>query len=79
MTLPFAANVLRGYVTARLNEHRFPMLCPSCSVSKGRGKDVAGGTCCERMVKFIFILCYVSLEISQSLQITDKFALSPLA
>jgi RING finger family protein len=63
----FCRECLRGHVAARLNEHRFPILCPSCSVSKGKGKEVAGGTCCERMVIFIFISCYVSLEISQSL------------
>src|SRR5258707_2176755 len=63
----FCRECLRGHVAACLNEHRFPILCPSCSVSKGKGKGVAGGTCCEPMVKFIFISCYVSLEISQSL------------
>jgi RING finger family protein len=63
----FCRECLRGHVAARLNEHRFPILCPSCSVSKGKGKEVAGGTCCERMAIFIFISCYVSLEISQSL------------
>src|SRR5229473_590808 len=63
----FCRECLRGHVAARLNEHRFPILCPSCSVSKGKGKEVAGGTCCGPMVIFIFISCYVSLEISQSL------------
>ena len=40
----FCRECLRGHVTARLNEHRFPILCPTCTASKGKGKEAAGGT-----------------------------------
>ena len=40
----FCRECLRGHVTARLNEHRFPILCPTCTVSEGKGKEAAGGT-----------------------------------
>jgi hypothetical protein len=63
----FCRECLRGHVTARLNEHRFPILCPTCTASKGKGKEVAGGTCCERSVNLVVISTYVSSEVSQSL------------
>jgi len=40
----FCRECLRGHVTARLNEHRFPILCPTCTAGKGKGKEAAGGT-----------------------------------
>ena len=49
----FCRECLRGHVTARLNEHRFPILCPTCTASKGKGKEAAGGTCCERTVNLV--------------------------
>ena len=63
----FCRECLRGHVTTRLNEHRFPILCPTCTVGKGKGKEAAGGTCCERTINFILLSRYVSLEVSQSL------------
>jgi len=49
----FCRECLRGHVTARLDEHRFPILCPTCTAGKGKGKEAAGGTYCERTVNFI--------------------------
>ena len=43
----FCRECLRGYLTVRLEEHKFPILCPTCTVGKGKGKGVAGGTCRE--------------------------------
>jgi hypothetical protein len=40
----FCRECLRGHVTARLNEHRFPIPCPTCTAGKGKGKGAAGGT-----------------------------------
>jgi hypothetical protein len=40
----FCRECLRRHVTARLDEHRFPILCPTCTASKGKGKEAAGGT-----------------------------------
>jgi hypothetical protein len=42
---PFCRDCLRGHVSARLEEHRFPILCPTCTASTGKGKGVTGGTC----------------------------------
>ena len=39
----FCRECMRGYVSARLEEHRFPILCPTCSADKGKGKGVTGG------------------------------------
>ena len=55
---------LRGYVAARLNERRFPILCPTCTADKGKGKGAVGGTCCGLMVNLLIIM--FPLEISQS-------------
>jgi hypothetical protein len=63
----FCRECLRGHVTARLDEHRFPILCPTCTAGKGKGKEAAGGTCCDRAVNLVIISHYVSLEVSQSL------------
>jgi hypothetical protein len=45
----FCRECLRGHVTARLDERRFPILCPTCTAAKGKGKGKIGGTCvaCE--------------------------------
>jgi Ring finger domain len=40
---PFCRDCLRGHVSARLEEHRFPILCPTCTAGKGKGKGVTGG------------------------------------
>ena len=39
----FCRDCLRGHVSARLDEHRFPILCPSCTAGKSKEK-AAGGT-----------------------------------
>jgi Ring finger domain len=41
----FCRECLRGHVTARLDEHRFPILCPTCTANKGKGKGSVGGAC----------------------------------
>jgi hypothetical protein len=63
----FCRECLRGHVAARLDEHRYPILCPTCTAGKGKGKGAASGTCCERTVNLVIISCYVCLEVSQSL------------
>jgi len=39
---PFCRECLRGHVASRLDEHRFPILCPTCTANKGKGKGVTG-------------------------------------
>jgi hypothetical protein len=63
----FCRECLRQHVTTRLNEHRFPILCPSCTAGKGKAKEAAGGACCERTVNLVIISHCVSLEVSRSL------------
>jgi len=41
----FCRECLRRHVAARLDEHRFPILCPTCTAGKGKGKGKTGGTC----------------------------------
>ncbi|KAH9046366.1 hypothetical protein EDB83DRAFT_2404799 [Lactarius deliciosus] len=38
----FCRECMRGYVSNRLEEHRFPILCPTCTAGKGKGKSVTG-------------------------------------
>jgi len=38
----FCRECLRGHVTARLDEHRFPILCPTCTAGKGKAKEAPG-------------------------------------
>ena len=64
----FCRECLRGHVAARINEHRFPVICPSCTANKGKGKEAAGGTCRERMAISSFISHIMfPLEVSQAL------------
>ena len=63
----FCRKCLRGHVAACLSERIFPIPCPTCTAGKGKGKEAAGGTCCEWAVNLVIISRYVSLEISQSL------------
>jgi hypothetical protein len=58
----FCRECLRGHVTARLNERKFPVLCPTCTANKGKGKGIAGGAYCERMVISLIIISHVSLR-----------------
>ncbi|KAI0250869.1 hypothetical protein BJV78DRAFT_525543 [Lactifluus subvellereus] len=39
---PFCRDCLRGHVSARLEEHRLPILCPTCTTSTGKGGRVTG-------------------------------------
>jgi hypothetical protein len=39
----FCLGCLRGHVTARLDERRFPILCPTCAAGKGKDKGNIGG------------------------------------
>ena len=41
----FCRECLCRHVTARLDEHRFPILCPTCTAGKGKGRGKPGGTC----------------------------------
>jgi hypothetical protein len=50
----FCRECLRGHVAVRINERRFPVLCPSCTANQGKGKGVAGRMYRERMVIFIY-------------------------
>jgi hypothetical protein len=63
----FCRECLHGHVTARLDEHRFPILCPACTAGKGKGKEAASGTCCERTVNLFMIVSRYVSEVSQSL------------
>ena len=59
----FCRECLRGHVAVRINEHRFPVLCPSCTANQGKGKGVAGGTYRDRMVILSIIVSHnVSLR-----------------
>ena len=63
----FCRECLRRHVATRLDEHRFPILCPTCTAGKGKGKEAVSGTCCERTVNLFIVSCNVCLEVSQSL------------
>jgi hypothetical protein len=41
----FCRECLLRHVTARLDEHRFPVLCPTCTAGEGKGKGKTSGTC----------------------------------
>jgi hypothetical protein len=41
----FCRECLRGHITARLEERRFPILCPTCTANKSKSRGKAGGTC----------------------------------
>ncbi|KAH9022039.1 hypothetical protein EDB84DRAFT_1511139 [Lactarius hengduanensis] len=38
----FCRECMHGYVSTLLKEHRFPILCPTCTAGKGKGKGVTG-------------------------------------
>jgi Zinc finger, C3HC4 type (RING finger) len=60
----FCRDCLRGHVAARLDEHRFPILCPTCTAGKGKGNGKTGGTC---VCLQIGTRSDDSVEVSQSL------------
>ena len=41
----FCRECLRGHVVARLEERKFPIPCPTCTVDKCKRKEKVGGTC----------------------------------
>ena len=54
----FCRECLREHVTARLNEHRFPILCPTCTAGKGKGKEATGGTLrADGQIGYHFTIC----------------------
>ena len=59
----FCRECLRGHVAARLNERKFPVLCPTCTADKSKGKGIVGGTCRELLVNSLNIISHcVSLR-----------------
>jgi hypothetical protein len=70
----FCRDCMRGYVSARLEEHRFPILCPTCTASKGKGKGVTGGTriCFPSFVKCLMNVAEVSQSLALDLGLTDE-------
>jgi Ring finger domain len=63
----FCRECLRGHVSARLEERRFPILCPTCTAGKGKGKGVTGGTWQGPSYNRVEIHVMSPLEISQSI------------
>jgi hypothetical protein len=65
----FCRDCLRGHVAARLDERRFPILCPTCAAGEGKGKRVACGKCSEWNQRMANLPITVSprLEVSQPL------------
>ena len=41
----FCRECMYEYVSTRLEEHKFPILCPTCTADKGKGKGTTGGAC----------------------------------
>jgi hypothetical protein len=75
----FCRECLRGHVTARLDERKFPVLCPTCTcpVTKGKGKGKIGGTCVAGEMRrhggpSSDFPSEVSQSLAQSLGLTDK-------
>jgi hypothetical protein len=75
----FCRDCLRGHVAARLDERKFPILCPTCAcgTTKGKGKGKVGGMCIVGEIRRCggpssdFPL-EVSHSLAQSLGLTDK-------
>ncbi|KAH9028401.1 hypothetical protein EDB84DRAFT_277312 [Lactarius hengduanensis] len=38
----FCRECIRAYISTRLEEHRFPILCPTCAAGKGNGRGATG-------------------------------------
>ena len=70
----FCRECMRGYVSARLEEHRFPILCPTCSADKGKGKGVTGGRwkILLLLVKTLKNVVEVSQRLALDLGLTDE-------
>ena len=63
----FCRECLRGHITARLDERRFPILCPTCTANKSKGKGETGGNVSLPDSRSSVSSRDLSLEISQSL------------
>ena len=61
----FCRDCLRGHIIARLDEHKFPILCPSCTAGQGKGKGAAGGMFPSDHLLSPHVMSF--LEVSQSL------------
>ena len=73
----FCRACLRGHVAVRINERRFPILCPSCTANQGNGNGVAGGMYRERMLihllsSHIMFPLEVSQAVALDLGLTDE-------
>jgi hypothetical protein len=70
----FCRECLRGHVTARLDERRYPIFCPTCTAAptKGKGKGKVGGTCVAREMCCFDSFLEVSLALAQNLGLTDS-------
>jgi hypothetical protein len=70
----FCRECMRGYVSARLEEHRFPILCPTCTADKGKGKGVTGGTRCSfpPLSNCLMNVAEVSQSLALDLGLTDE-------
>jgi hypothetical protein len=70
----FCRDCMRGHVSARLEEHRFPILCPTCIASKGKGKGVTGGMWIIflSLVKALMNVAEVSQRLALDLGLTDE-------
>ena len=70
----FCRDCMRGYVSSRLEERRFPILCPTCTASKGKGKTVTGGTpmFLSPLSKTLMDVVEVSQALALNLGLTDE-------
>ena len=70
----FCRECMRGYVSTRVEEHRFPILCPTCTASKGKGTSVTGGTrmLSSPLVKPLTDVIEISQAIALDLGLTDE-------
>jgi len=63
----FCCECLRRHITARLDERRFPILCPTCTANKSKGKGKTGGNVSLPDSRSSGSSRDLSLEVSQSL------------
>ena len=58
----FCRECLRGGVRARIDDHRFPVLCPISNANKSKGKGKAGGA--YRSVRWCHLTHVTFLKVS---------------
>jgi hypothetical protein len=73
----FCRECLRGHIIARLDERRFPILCPTCTATEGKGKGKIGGASrlqgCFRISSHdVYSPSEVSQSLALNLGLTDK-------